>query len=105
MVLLVTQLMTNTLLWGQTHNLSSISIFDESNAVVVDGYGEFSVLIEIRLMEGLLSCLFEEHGSLDYVEDLITRWYCYLYTSLEPWPSEQWLLLLLISSQRACSTG
>ena len=77
---------------GEAHGLEKINIFDE-NAVVVDGYGEFSGLTRDECREKVVAW-FEEHGLLDHVEDHEhSVMHCYRCdTTLEPWLSEQWFV-------------
>ncbi len=77
---------------GEAHGLEKINIFDE-NAVVVEGYGEFSGLTRDECREKVVAW-FEEHGLLDHVEDHEhSVMHCYRCdTTLEPWLSEQWFV-------------
>ena len=77
---------------GERHDLARINIFDE-NAIVVEGYGEFSGMTRDEAREAVVA-RFEELGLLDHVEDhdhsVMTCYRC--HTKLEPWLSEQWFV-------------
>lgn len=77
---------------GQAHDLEQINIFDE-NAVVVDGYGEFSGMTRDEAREAVIAW-FEEHDLLDHVDDHDhSVMHCYRCDDkLEPWLSEQWFV-------------
>ncbi len=87
-----------TLLWVR-HCLEQINIFDE-HAVVVDGYGEFSVLI--KLMRAIVAS-FLKSTVCDHVEDLDHSVTC-IATAVVLRLSrgyEQWFVALI--SSRACN--
>ncbi|MEG0504482.1 MAG: valine--tRNA ligase, partial [Raoultibacter sp.] len=77
---------------GERNNLERINIFDE-NAIVVEGYGEFSGMTRDEAREAIVA-RFEELGLLDHVEEhphsVMTCYRC--HTKLEPWLSEQWFV-------------
>ena len=77
---------------GERNGLARINIFDE-NAVVVEGYGEFSGMTRDEAREAVVA-RFEELGLLDHVEEhdhsVMTCYRC--HTKLEPWLSEQWFV-------------
>ena len=77
---------------GERNGLARINIFDE-NAVVVEGYGEFSGMTRDEARTAVVA-KFEELGLLDHVEEhdhsVMTCYRC--HTKLEPWLSEQWFV-------------
>ena len=77
---------------GQAHDLPQVNIFDE-NAVVVDGYGEFSGMGRDEARDAVVAW-FEGHGLLEKVEEHEhSVMHCYRCdTKLEPWLSEQWFV-------------
>ena len=77
---------------GERHGLEKINIFDE-NAVVVEGYGEFSGMTRDECRTAVVAW-FEENGLLDHVEDHHhSVMHCYRCdNTLEPWLSEQWFV-------------
>ncbi len=77
---------------GQAHDLPQVNIFDE-NAVVVDGYGEFSGMGRDEARDAVVAW-FEGHGLLEKVEEHEhSVMHCYRCDAkLEPWLSEQWFV-------------